>query len=88
MDEVKLDRIKRLIKDLEYECASGLHQNQIDEQLEARHYIGHFDKEFPAWRLTVKFEPVHKYDMALFSEEQYKGLQLVVGGKKEERKPK
>lgn len=79
-DEIKFKRIERIIKDLEYELASGLHQNLLDECIHAELFIGYVSKEYPAWRLRISFEPVSEYDLMMISpEKRYEGLRLVKG---------
>ncbi len=79
-DEVKFKRIERIIRDLEYELASGLHQNLIDEQIRADFIIGAVSKRYPAWRLQISFKPMTEYDlMILPPEKRFEGLTLVKG---------
>lgn len=79
-DDLKFKRIERLLKDIEYELASGLHQNQIDEQIHAEFIIGAVSKEFSAWMMKFSFKPMSNYDlMVLPPEKRFEGLTLVKG---------
>ena len=79
-DEVKFKRIERIIRDLEYELASGLHQNLIDEQISADFLIGNVSRQYPAWQLKISFKPITEYDLMMMpAEKRFEGLTLVKG---------
>jgi hypothetical protein len=74
--QISIKRIERILHDLEYELARGLHQGYLDEQLGADIHLG--DKYGKIWKFSFRLKEQDKY--AIFPWPDPNKPRLVKGG--------